>query len=316
MTTWIGAVGSMVPTLCASELPVTQEDRWMTGGGAGTLAPRRHLMLSMHGAGARSWSFSRGACATDDAASLQSLARAQELMAGSWRFVPCGAVHSNMLTPGASEELAGWAGTLSLAGMARLVEPQVKRTRVRSDGTIVHPGDILSPEDVIYGPGWVWEGQVVERENYGLVVTASGTVSSPAVPLLGDGPWTVTDGIHVRAGSQPVQVIIDALNAAGAVIGSQTIKTVAAGTPAVPTRVLGSWQITAAAAASHRLRCVSTANYTLARASLAQTNIPTPWRPGQAADAVVLRSVSTAPLHETEQTSLSSVSYVAEETGV
>lgn len=280
MTTWIGSIGSMVPTLCASDLPTASEDRWLTGGGAGTLAPRRHLMLTQHGPGARSWSFSRGACATDDAASLQSLARAQEVMAGAWRFVPCGAVHTNMLTPGASEELRGWVGTVSLAGMGRLVEPQAS------------------------------------RESYGLTVTAQGTVSSPPVPLLGDGPWTVTDGIHVKAGAASVQVVIDALNAAGAVIASQTITTVPEGTPGTPTRVLGSWQITASAAAAHRLRCVSTATYTLARASLAQTSHHAPWRPGQAADAVVLRGVSINPIIDTPETALASVSYIAEETGV
>lgn len=316
MTTWIGQVGSMVPTMCASDLPVEAEDRWMTGGGAGTLAPRRHLMLTQYGAGARTWQFSRGVCATDDAASVQSLARAQARTGGSWRFVPCGAVHTNMATPGASEELAGWSGTLSPAGMGRIDEPQVKRTRVRSDGTILHPGDILSPTDVLYGPGWVWQGTIVEREQYGTIVTATGTVSSPMVPLLGDGPWTVTDGIHVRAGTASVQVAIDALNAAGAVIATQVITTVAANSVPVPTRVLGSWQIEAPGAAAHRLRCVSTSTYSLARASLAQTNVPSPWRPGQAADAVVLRGVGVTPILETEQTALSSVSYIAEETGV
>ena len=281
MTTWIGQVGSMVPTMCASGLPVEAEDRWMTGGGGRDLSPRRHLMLTQYGAGARTWHFSRDVCATDDAASVQSLARAQARTGGSWRFVPCGAVHTNMATPGASEELAGWSGTLSPAGMGRIDEPQVKRV-----------------------------------QQYGTIVTAAGIVSSPMVPLLGDGPWTVTNGIHVRAGTASVQVAIDALNAAGAVIATHTITTVAADSAPVPTRVLGSWQIETPGAAAHRLRCVSSSTYSLARASLAQTNTPAPWRPGQAADAVVLRGVGVTPILEAEQTALSSVSYIAEETGV
>ena len=73
MSVWIGALGSMVETLCASELPVASEDRWMTGGGAGTLAPSRHLMLTAHGPGSREWRFGRGVCEAPDAASLCGL---------------------------------------------------------------------------------------------------------------------------------------------------------------------------------------------------------------------------------------------------
>ena len=321
MSVWIGALGSMVETLCASELPVVSEDRWMTGGGAGTLAPSRHLMLTAHGPGARTWRFGRDVCEAPAAASLASLARAQARTGQAYRMIPCGAVATNLLTPGASEELSGWSGTLSLAGIARLVEPETIRERVNSSlsesAVVLNESAVVDDATVVGGTSWTWQDRTVEHAEWGLTVTASGTVTSPVVPLLGDGPWTVVPAVHVKAGLSPVTVTAQALDAAGAVVSSRTVATVTAGTPAVPTRVSTVWTIPAGTAVSWRLRLSSTSgSYTVARPSLAQHDRPVRWQQGQGADAVVLQALQTDPILTTPDRHLVSVGYTAREDGV
>lgn len=235
-------------------------------------------------------------------------------------MVPCGAVATNLMTPGASEELSGWSGTLSLAGIARLVEPETIRERVSTslpESTVVaDESAVVDDATVVGGTSWMWQDRTVEHAEWGLTVTASGTVTSPVVPLLGDGPWPVVAGVHVRAGSAPVTVTAQALDAAGTVVASTTVALVSATLPASTRRYTATWTIPAGTAVSWRLRVTSSASYTLARPSLAQHDRPVRWQQGQGADAVVLQALQTDPILTVPDRHLVSVGYTAREDGV
>lgn len=314
MTTWIGSLGAMVPTLCASDLPRTAQDRWAVGGGAGTLAPTRHLMLTAHGPGAREWGFSRGVADGHAVADLASLARAQARTGRALRFVPCDAGWSNMLTPGASEELAGWTGTFTAGDVGRLLEPAQVEQLYRDPGLIMTADLVMTADLEMTGPHWATRLVTVDHETWGTIVTATGTIVSPTVPLLGAGPWPVLAGLHVRPGLAPVTVTLEAVNAAGLGVSS-VVRTVAPGAT-IPTRSLWEWTVSSTSAVGWRVKASSSASYYLARPSLAQTHVQTRWVPGAAADAVVLSPLSVDPLLTLPGHHLTSVAYTVREDGV
>lgn len=183
-----------------------------------------------------------------------------------------------MLTPGASEEFAGWLGTVSPANLGPLVDESGEQT-------------------------------------WGMHVTAVGLIQSPATPLLGPGPWPVMGGLHVQAGAATVHLSAQSFNAAGASLSTVSLGTVATGGVGV-VRAVRPTAFTSPSAVSWRLRATSSEPYTVARASMAQSDRVTPWRPGQAADAVILTGLSVDPIIDNPDVALSAVSYTAEETGV
>ena len=115
MTTYIGHVGAMDPTVCLTTLDVTEADRAVHGGGPGTLAPAR---VRVNGPGPREWAMS-DAGDPGDLAVLSALAREQSIRGGVYRMVPCDAVRHNLYTPDQTGEYSGWSGLAQVTSRAQ-----------------------------------------------------------------------------------------------------------------------------------------------------------------------------------------------------
>ena len=176
MTTYIGTAGHMVPVGCLATLDVTTEDRSVMGGGPGTLSPRR---VRVAGPGSRSWSMARTGRPRSFAV-IESLARRQARYGGVYRVTPCDALEWNMLTPQASEDLAGWSGVVLRtpsqapgimftdgvypAVMGRVTAgqtatsprvPLVTPGTLPPTGTMLHGCSWLTPGTSMFDPRWV-----------------------------------------------------------------------------------------------------------------------------------------------------------------
>ena len=163
--TYIGKIGAMLPTPCIEEVSASFEQRVVYGGGEGTLAPRR---ARVYGPGARTWQMDRDRWEPTDNAAIVSLARRQSRYGGSYRVLSCDAVASNMLTPAASEDLAGWSG-LTLRTVEQ--EPTVALGgafpsmlgRVGAGGTATSPRVPVPAAGAVYGGLHVYGGPVAVR---------------------------------------------------------------------------------------------------------------------------------------------------------
>ncbi|MFK5691274.1 hypothetical protein ACI3EY_16575 [Ornithinimicrobium sp. LYQ92] len=310
----------MVETLCASDLPTDTDNRWLWSGGEGTLAPAEALMVSSFGGGARAWSFSRGAHHAHEANALVSLARAQRRTGMGLRMVPCNGPFMNMLTPGGSEEFAGWSGVTPgmVAGPAVGVEPVYSTQRVPVAGTVLEPGTVLDEDTILTGPGWGTAEVSADESVYPgttLLLPGGSSVTSPVVPLLG-GFTAARFGAFVRrtGGLGTLGVTMEAVNAAGSVVMSSTGPT-ATGTTL--RRVVWEWDaITHSSAAGVRFRFAPTVSHVIAWPSITLGDQRRRWFPGQAAESVVLSPPSHSPILLTPERSLISTGYTAREDGV
>lgn len=225
MTTWIGTLGAMRPTPCLTGLSVATDDTSLTGGGAGTLAPRRRLVLT--GPGARRLRAAVDVSRLHDMASLVSLARYQHRTGTALRVIPCGTSAANMLTPGASEEFAGWTGTaLTLGPGMRAVEPETVHERFINPGTPLDASLILDESLELRGRHWDTRSVVVDRNAWpGVVATlnAGATTMSPVVPLLDAAPWRVHAGVFV-ASQGTVTLTAEALSSGGGILASVSMQ--------------------------------------------------------------------------------------------
>lgn len=287
MSVWLGQLGSMVETLCASDLPVETEDRWLWAGGAGTLAPSEALMVSSFGGGARSWRFSSDVHRPHEESGLASLARAQRRSGGALRFVPCNAPFMNMLTPGASEEFAGWSGVT--AGMVS--------------------GPVVATEAV--EPVKVYPAVSVR-------VPAGQAITSPVVPLVGDPSIALSAVfsafVQRTGGLGTLEVSRQAVSVAGTIVRSSTTSV---STSSAMARQL--WDFGAAPhpdAVGLRVRLTPSVEHVLAWPAITIGPGRHWWVLGQCADGVVLSPPSSAPTLLTPDRSLTATGYTAREVHV
>lgn len=320
MSVWLGQLGAMIETLCASDLPEQTSDRWIWAGGEGTLAPEEAMMITSFGAGARAWSFSQDAHEAHEANALLSLARAQRRTGATLRMVPCNAPHMNMLTPGASEEFKGWSGVTDgmISGPALGVEPVYSTRRVRTGGTVLEPGTVLDENTILTGPGWETEEVSADEPVYPsttLVLSAGQSITSPVVPLLG-GFTAARFGSFVRrvGGLGSLTVTLAAVNAAGSVVMSSTGPET---TGTTLRRDVWQWDaITHPDAAGLRMTLTGTTTFVLAWPTITLGDGKRRHYPGQAAESVVLSPPALSPSMLTPDRALTSTGYTAREEGV
>lgn len=213
--TYIGTIGSMLPTPCIEEISASFEQRVTYGGGAGTLAPRR---ARVNGSGARTWQMERERWEPQDNAAVVSLARRQARYGGAYRVIPCDAVASNMFTPQASEDLAGWTG-LTIRTPAQ--EPAVVLDgaypgmlgRVAAAGTATSPRVPVPVLGRVYGGLHVFGGPVAVRVRSRDALAAQVAVAEVTDP----GPSTLrrllTDLFVDPADAVSVEVEVEATGA-------------------------------------------------------------------------------------------------------
>lgn len=316
MSVWLGTLGSMVETLCASQLPVSTGDRRQYGGGAGTLAPARSRVVTAYGAGAREWAFSRGAHEAHGSNAVASIARAQARgVLGPVRMVPCNAPHMNMLTPGASEEFAGWSGPLFPAGPQVATEPVYSTRRVYSSGTVLEPGTVMDDSLVLEGPGWETETVAADEAVFpasSVTLQSGQTAVSPVVPLLGRS--SARFGVFLaRESWGTVTVTLEGVDATGSVVDS----TVVSASSSSLRRETWLWEDIDPAAVGVRFRITHNAlNLTLAWPSITLGDRLPRWVPGQAAEQVVISTPAHDPFLLTPERSVTSTGYTAREEGV
>lgn len=289
MTTYLGRIGDMIPVGCVSDAPVAHEQRMVTGGGAGTLAPRR---VRVYGAGARDWSLSVSSGDFARANALQSLARVQARLGGAYRVIPCEAEHHNMLTPQASEELAGWENA---PWSWRASFPEVEGAWADSIIPLTIPFIIGGTGGLMAsGPRPAGLGKV----------TAGQTATSPLLPVIKPGEAYAAAYVSGSGGLR-----VRTYDGAGA---STPLTVPFSGTAGVLQRITLA-HTPAAGAVSVRLEVVATTDVHLAWPSYAHKS--TPYTTGRGCDQAWVSLPSRTPVTATGK-GLESHTYTIMEVGV
>lgn len=290
MTMWIGGQsGLMVPTPCASDLSVSAASLRVDGGGLGTLAPPRSLFLG--GRSFRSWQVRKGVSGLHEVAPLLALVDRQERTGEALRVIPCDAAHTNMLTPGASESLAGWSGAVTVgAATASAVEDEPATRTVLDPGTIIANDTVITASTLIVGPHFRREEIRVSREVYPATVvtvpSSTPSVVSPVTPALpSPASRKVTAGVFLASTSAAVVTVrLTAYTSTGfqAATTTQTVTT----TSTLTRAVLG-WTLPATAA-TWRMTLSSPTTFMVAWPSLAQAEQWERYHPGAGCERAVI----------------------------